>query len=635
MEIDKIIYKDIKKLFFKARNFILSCLNYKFKIFKWILIILALFILYKVFKIINYRKVTRRLPVVNKTVYIKNSGNYIIGLYLNLRRNYFSRRDIITNVFFEANKNKILSLVGALRSYDGTINFNQDALSKFNSESYRYRHLQFTSRITNFKSGDHIFFFFYLDFDRSPKLERLLYTPVDIPMLSIIRAHIVLANIINNSSIEPEIKINKFIYFYPRFITSGAVNNIKAVFAYKYKSKMFLSKSVYLYNGEPVNVYKILKNKRNNINLQKVIISYKTAAHKRGKVVFTSLQLIEPDISSLGEVFKNFIFKTYFKNFMQKSNVFKNELKKLIQEGEKNNIPAKTIKEKIINNTINQIFFIDYNTKIKHISNIHNKIIRAFYRFVYKKYVRRENFIEHMAGLFHHKKTFYKNILIPIESSSINLVKNNKTDYLIINFKKLKLYKYFTNNKTILNSITQDGRRKFNSLTLRGSNRDYWYGKFYYKTYPLLNKVKVFNFITKQNIEPLKIASYFYFDSIPYAYPKFLICDNRTDGNYNDILKIINKYNKLGAYNFFNGSKLDYLMTTKLLHLENSVFSTNKFLLLEQFIHRKKEVNKIFKDDGGWIYRRIYLKKGLYYIDFLKTSFLGLKMLTLKKQNEK
>ena len=41
MEIDKNIYKDIKNLFFKARNFILSCLNYKFKILKWVLIVLT------------------------------------------------------------------------------------------------------------------------------------------------------------------------------------------------------------------------------------------------------------------------------------------------------------------------------------------------------------------------------------------------------------------------------------------------------------------------------------------------------------------------------------------------------------------------------------------------------------------
>jgi len=636
MEIDKKIIADIKKIYLRLLEMSSKLRKNKFNIIKWFLIIFVLFILYKTYKIITYRKIVKKPIFVNSYIYIKKQGSYKVGLYLNIKENYLSGRHIIANVFYNPNRNKIIylsSLGAALNSQNAAVNLNPDVLPKFNSALYRYRHLKFASRITNFKKNDKPFFLFYLDFDGLHKLERILYTPIKIPKPFLVRTHIILANIGNNENIKPEININKFIYFYPKFKVSGAVKDVKAMLTYKYKGKMFLSKSVYLHSGKPVNIYKILKNKNNkgnDLKLTKINISYGVSKNKKGNVKLVSLELIEPNISFVGKVFENFIFRTYFKNFMQKSIIFKNELKKSIYEGEKNDIPAETVKKKFVSSTINRIFILDYTTKIKHISNIHSKIVRAFYRFVYQNYTRRESFMGHIAALFRHKKTFYKNLLIPIESPSVKMIKDNKTVHFTINFKKLKLYKYFTRNKKVLSDIMNGERGSFDKLTLRGSNDDYWHGKYYYRTYPLLSRIKAFIFITSSG-KPEKIKSYFYFNSIPEAYPKFLAINDKTVGHYDSILIIIGKYNNSGPYKFLKGPKLNYLMKTKLLHIENLDFSTNDFLLLRQFIDDKQEFNKIFKNGGGWIYKRMYLKKGKYYINALKSRLFKIKMITLKK----
>ena len=461
MKIDKNIYKDIKNLFLKTKNFILSLWDYKFKIFKWALIILALFIVYRVYKIITHRKITKSLPVVDKTISIKKTGYYKLGVYLNINKKYFSKRNIIANILFdnsnEKNKNaKNLLLLKSLGSYlyyyYGKININSVKKHKFNKRPYR--HSKFTSAISNFKTGDNPFFFFYINFVPKNQLTRLLYTPIDIPKVNILKIHTILAKIRNNGYIKllnlpaikkPEIKINKFIYFYPNYTVTGTVHNIKATFEYEHKSKKFY-KSFGVYSGELINVYKILKNKKNNgkdIKLIKVDFTYKTVKNKKGSIKFAQSELIEPNISSFGRIFESFILKKYFINFMRQSTVFKKELKKQIKKGRKEFIPSKTIKKDFIDNTVTKIFMLDYNAKIKHISHIRNKVVRAFYYFIYRHYIHKQSLTGYIANLFHRKKIWYKNILIPINPDSIklkivsglNITQENKIAYFSINFK--------------------------------------------------------------------------------------------------------------------------------------------------------------------------------------------------------
>ncbi|MCL4497651.1 MAG: hypothetical protein M1467_06050 [Deltaproteobacteria bacterium] len=639
MEIDKNIYKDIKNLFLKTKNFVLFLWDYKFKIFKWTLIILALFIFYKVYKIITHRKITKSLPVIDKTISIKKTGYYKFGVYLNVNEKYFSKRNIIANILFnnniEKNKNtKNLLLLKSLGSdlyyYYGKININSVEKHRFNK--LFYRHLEFASSISNFKNGDNPFFFFYINFVPKNKLERILYTPINIPAANIINNHIIIAKIRNNGYIKllsspgnrkPEIKINKFIYFYPNYTVIGTIHNIKAIFEYEYKGKKFY-KSFGVYSGELINVYKILKNKKNkgnNIKLIKAYFTYKTVKNKKGSVKFTDSELIKPNISSFAKIFKSFILKKYFINFMQQSAAFKKELKKQIKKGKKESIPSKTIKKDFINNTVTKIFMLDYNTKIKHISHIHNKIVRAFYRFIYRNYMRKQDLTNYIANLFHHKKIWYKNILIPIKSDSIKLniisepnsARNKKIAYFSINFKNLKLYKYFAHNKTILNGILYGNNKETknnNILALRGSNDDYWYGKRYYRNYPKLHKVKIFTFNKKHG----EIKSYFYFNSIPSAYPKILISKSNGDyllsslsglsisnvnnkigpHNYNNILNIIKRYNKIGPYNFFNKS---YILNEiiKIVNIKEKEKENNYASLLDKKLFLISSLNNFNK----------------------------------------
>ena len=278
MEIDKNIFKDIKNLFLKTKNFILSLWNYKFKILKWVLIILALFILYRVYKIITYHKVTRSLPVVNKTIVIKKTGYYELGAYLNINKKYFSKRIIIAHVSYNNRNEKIRhtknvlllkSLGSELYYYYGNVNIN--SVKNHNFSKLIYRHLRFTSAILNLKNGVNPFFLFYINFAPGDELERILYTPINIPAANILANHVNIAKIRNNGYIKllsspsnrkPEIKIDKFIYFYPKYTITGIVRNIKAIFEYKYKGKKFY-KSSGIYSGELINIYKILKNKKN------------------------------------------------------------------------------------------------------------------------------------------------------------------------------------------------------------------------------------------------------------------------------------------------------------------------------------------------------------------------------------
>ncbi len=597
MKTDKSIYKNIKSLFLKTKNFVLSCWNYKFKIFKWALIILALFIVYRVYKIITHREITRSLPVVNKAILIKKSGYYRLGIYLNIKKKYFYKRNIIANILFnidntgknQNNENSLLlkSLRSELFYYTGKININSIKKHKFNKLTYR--HLRFTSAISNFKNGDNPFFLFYINFVPKNKLERILYTPINIPEANILNSHIIIAKIRNNGYIKlmnfpsikkPEIKINKYIYFYPNYTVTGTVHNIKAVFEYEYKGKKFY-KSFGVYSGELINVYKILKNKKNkgnNIKLIKADFTYKTVKNKKGSVKFTDSELIKPNISSFAKIFKSFILKKYFMNFMQRSAVFKKELKKQIKKGRKESIPSKTIKKDFIDNTVTKIFMLDYNTRIKHISHIRNKVVRAFYYFIYRHYIHKQGLTDYIANLFHRKKIWYKNILIPIKSDSIklniisepNAARNKKIAYFSINFKNLKLYKYFSYDKAILNIILYGNNKEIKNsdkLVLRGGNDDYCYGKQYYRNYHKLHRVKLFIF----NKKPGEIKSYFYFNGIPKTYPEILI--SKSNNNYplsglfisnvnnkimphncNNILNIIKKYNKIGPYNFFNKS---------------------------------------------------------------------------------
>jgi hypothetical protein len=666
MEIDKSIYRDIKNLFLKIRILILSCWNYKFKILKWGLIILTLFILYRVYKIITYHKVVRSYPVANKTISIKKTGYYRLGVYLNINQKYFFKRNVIADILFnnkngkiKHNKNILLkSLESEFYYYCGKININ--SLKNRNYDNRPYRHLRFTSVISNFKNGDNPFFFFYVNFASKNKLERILYTPINIPINNILADHVVIAKVRSNGYLrllnlpgnkKPEIRINKLIYFYPHYTTDGNVNNIEAVFEYKYKNEK-LNKTIGIYSGELINIYKLLKNKKNkgkDIKLIKVIFKYKTFKNKKGSIKFTGSKLIEPNISSLEKIFKNFIFKKYFINFMRHSQVFKRELKKQIIKGKKKLIPYSKVKKNFIDNTVKKIFLIDYNTKITHISNIHNKIVRAFYRFIYKNYTYSYSFTNDIANIFSHKRIWYKNILIPIKMNSIkfkvvhqnNTDRNKKIVYISINFKKLKLYKYFTNDKEMLNEIINKKKsvKINNKLVLRGSNDDYWYGKRYYRNYPLLRKIKLFIF----NKKPGNINSYFYYNSLPKAYPKVLLMNTKNfylpnmeilnfkrktvQYKYNNILNVIRKYNKVGPYNFFNNLNIfdekykifnikekekekekDYILLNKAYYSKINSFNSLKKIIILKF-------NNINIKNFQNILIKIYSDKELKYFN--------------------
>lgn len=629
MRIDKIIYKDIKNLFLRTRNFTLSCLDYKFKILKWVLIILTLFILYRVYKIITYHKVITSLPVVNKVILIKKGGYYKFGIYLKVNQKYFSKRNVIADILFKNKKEKVknkknIILLKSLRSYlyyyNGKININNSYY-----DNLSYRHLRFISKISNFKNSDDPFFFFYVNFAPNDKLEKIIYTPINIPNENILPNHVVIAKIRGNGYIrllnfkgkkKPEIKINKLIYFYPHYTVNGNVNNINAIFEYKYKYKKFY-KSIGIYNGELINIYKLLKNKKNkgkDIKLIKIFFKYKSFKNKKVNIKFTGSELIEPNILSLEKIFKNFIFKKYFINFMRHSSIFNRELKKQIFKDKKKLIPYDMVKKDFINNTIKKIFLIDYNTKIVHISNIHNKIVRAFYRFIYRKYIYNYNLTNKITNIFSHKKIWYKNILIPFKTDSIKFkvvhqnsyVKNKQTAYILLNFKNLMLYKYFTNDKEILNKIINEEKsaKINNRFVLKGSNDDYWYGKKYYRNYPLLCKIKLFIFNKKSG----NINSFFYFNSLLKPYPKILFINTKkgyfsnmqilkVNGKiikYNNILNVIRKYNKMEPYNFFNKLHI-FDENYKIINIRERERERDCILLNKKYYSKINSINSLKK----------------------------------------
>ena len=545
MEADKKLFDDIKKIVYFLKNLLAYLFKNKIKVLKWLAVILVIFLLYGIYKIIAHRKVEIRPVVIHKSLLIKKSGYYKLGFNAGIKNRYFYKRRVIAKLSFKRGKNRLVSpsLRAILATYRGEILPNANNLREFHKSPYH--HLIFRVKIRNFKTDKVPFFLFFVSFNNKDKADKILYTPIHIPNNVVIRNHIVLADVRENGRIKlitspfvkrPHIFINKFVYFYSQFRKIGNVHNIIASFKYKYKNAYYTTTGIPLYNGELINIYKILKNKKNKgkrLFLTKIIISYKG---EKGNLQFISNELVEPDIRSfINRVFKGFIYKRYFKAFME-TKIFKRYLKKEIYKNKTKG------KKKFINNTLKKIVILDYTTKIKHISKIHNKIVRSFYSFIYRKYRTNRSV-----------KTYYKNILIPINSSAVSLriisgdfSQNKKEGIVSVNFKKLKLYRYWTRDKYILKRILNAAPPNVKTIIIRGSNSDYWHGKNYYRHYPLLIRLRAFVFNDKSYLT----NSYFYYRGLPYSYPDFLM-KGAKNSSYDNKLKVINKYTSLGAYNFF------------------------------------------------------------------------------------
>jgi hypothetical protein len=90
--------------------------------------------------------------------------------------------------------------------------------------------------------------------------------------------------------------------------------------------------------------------------------------------------------------------------------------------------------------------------------------------------------------------------------------------------------------------------------------------------------------------------------------------------------------NSITFFNFkkSNETLLKYIIKTPLISLKNE---KTKFLSLRKFIKNEQQFNDLFKNGGGWIYKKIYLKKGIYYIGSLKNNLFQIEMFTLERSN--
>ena len=580
MDIDKKIILDIKAIFSALFSIGLNLWKNKLKIGKWLAIILVLFLLYRVYKILTIHHVAIQNHVVSKIIRVKKSGYYRLAVYIKPKTVYFHKRRILAET-----KNlqalQDLTVHHYLYAYKPKILLSKKNIAKFKKD--RYRHLIYRAKITG--KGSSPFVLFYVSFSNPDLPDRIIYTPVNIPVKNVLRNYTELGKFRNNGYIEltknpnkkkPEVSLTKFLYLYPQFTIKGKVKYVKAYIKYKIKHKVYFSRRFNLPSKGLINLYGILKNKKikrwRDANIIKIYFIVKKYKKIKGSVKFINLGLIYPNYLPLKKAFESFVYKRYFTRFIQTSRLFNKILLKNIRQAKKNGafVSKKIIKQVLIHNILNEIFLVDYNIKIKHIGSIKNKIVRHFYRFVYKKYLTEQNFFSPLLSYFNKPRHFYKNILIPIGSKGVRIKTRkefngntsyyNKTTYISVHFNKLKLYKYWPAHKHILRGILKKYNLSANnsspkSFVVRGNNDDYWHGKHYYRRYPVLKGLRIFAFDKKIN----KISGYFYYKSLPVQYPEFLSFSKNTqlynEDKINFFNLIENKFtykNQLKLINSFN-----------------------------------------------------------------------------------
>jgi len=609
MDIDKKIISDIKAIFIALFDAGLNLWKNKLKIAKWLVIVIALFLIYKVYKILTVHHVVQNHIVISKTIHVKKSGYYSLVTYIKPKTVYFHKRRIL------AGTKGLHALSGLtvrhyLYAYKSKILLNKKNIDKFNKD--RYRHLIYRSKITGKES--HPFILFYVSFTNPDLPDRIIYTPVNIPVKNVLRDYTVYGKFGDNGYIQltknpnkkkPEVSLTKFLYLYPQFTIKGKVKYVKAYIKYKIKNKKYYSERFNLSDKRLINLYGIFKNKKSkhwrDARIIKIYFVVKKYKKIKGSVKFTNLDLIYPNYMPLKKVFESFVYKRYLTYFIKKSRLFNKILKKEIKRSKKSGVfvSAKIIKQALIHKTLNEIFLVDYDKKIKHISHIKNKMIRHFYRFIYKKYLTEQNFFSRLLPYFNKPKHFYKNILIPIGSKGVviktrkefngNTSHYTKTTYIYIHFNKLKLYKYWSVHKPILKKILKRHNiatnNPLNSFILRGNNSDYWRGKHYYKRYPIFKGLRIFAFDKKIN----KISGYFYYRSLPIKYPKFL--------SFSKKLQLNNK-NKINFFNF-TSNKFTYKNQLKLINSFNlNPSGFLKKLLFTSIILKNIKVINIVKENN-------------------------------------
>ena len=648
MSVDKKIITDIKAILLGLFNAGLSLWKSKLKIVKWFAIVLALFLVYRVYKILTVHKTVIQNHVVSKIIHVKKTGYYRLSVYIKPRTSYFRKRQILahTKGFKPLSQ---LTVHNYLYAYKTKILPNKKNIDKF--ENDRYRHLIFRAKITG--KGSSPFILFYISLSNPNLPDRIVYTPVNIPVKNVLRNYTALGRFKKNGYIKltknpdkkkPVVRLTKSLYLYPKFAIKGKIKYLKAYIEYKIKHKKYFSRYFNLSNGGLINLYGIIKNKKikrwrdaDIIKINFVIKKYKKI---KGSVKFINLGLIYPNYLPLKNVFEKFIYKRYFISFMSKSKMLNRMISKKIRQSERNGafVSAKKIKQALIHKILDKIFFVDYNTKIKHINHIKNKIVRHFYRFVYKKYLTEQNFFSPLLSYFNKPKHFYKNILIPIPSKDV-IVKTRKRfngnksyygkkTYIYIYFNKLKFYKYWFANKYILKEILKSYNIKSdNSLelfTLRGSNNDYWYGKYYYRRYPILKSLRVFAFDKKIK----KINGFFYKRSLPIKYPKFLrfpshlYLGKTKKINMISFLNLAPKFgyqNQLSLINSFSANPFNFLenvllltKNTKRINIKSSS-SSSKFGISDK--NDKKLFFKIIKTSFNF-YKKIFILKFKTYTGY-------------------
>jgi hypothetical protein len=671
MDIDKKIITDIKAILSALFKMGLNLWENKLKIVKWLVIILALFLVYRVYKILTVHKAVIQNHVVSKIIRIKKSGYYKLAVYIKPKTVYFHKRQILvqTKGFKPLSQ---LTVHHYLYGYKSEVLLNKKNIDGFKKD--RYRHLIFRAKIMG--KGSSPFVLFYLSFSNPDLAGRILYTPINIPAKNILKNYTILGKFRKNGYIKltknpnkkkPRVQINKFLYLYPQFAIKGKIKYIKAYIEYKIKHKKYFSKHFNLSNGGLINLYGVLKNKKikrwRDAKIVKIYFVVKKYKKIKGSIKIANLGLIYPNYEPLKKAFKQFIYKRYFISFMKKSRLFHKVLLKDIRQAKKSNalelksfnfVSKRIIKQALIHDILDEIFSVDYNTKIRHISHIKNKIVRHFYRFVYKKYLTEQNFFSLLLSHFNKPKHFYKNILIPVGSKGIKIKTRkefngntsyyNKTTYIYVNFNKIKFYKYWPAHKHILKKILKNyiynniyernlhflkannSPKPFKPFVLRGNNEDYWHGKHYYRHYPILKSLKVFAFDKKIN----KINGYFYYKSLPFKYPKFLSFSKNVhlnnENKINFLNLISNKFtykNQLKLINSFNLNPAVFLKKpffTSITLTKKSIINTiNKNVSFERI--GSGHVNGLFypvMSKTGFNIRRFVLK-------FMNITFINLR----------
>ncbi|MHB8292952.1 MAG: hypothetical protein ACYDEG_10880, partial [bacterium] len=614
MNTDKKIISDIKAIFSALFKTGLNLWKNKLKIVKWLAIILVLFLAYRVYKILTVHNIVIQNHVISKIIHVKKSGYYRLAVYIKPKTVYFRKRQILAKT---KGLQALLRLTvhHYLYAYKSKILLNKKNINKFKKD--RYRHLIYRAKISG--KGSSPFILFYVSFSNPDLPDRIIYTPINIPIKNVLRNYTVLGKFRKNGYIEltknpnkkkSKVRINKFLYLYPKFKIKGKIKYVKAYIKYKINNKVYFSKRFNLSSGSLINLYGILKNKKikrwRDANIVKIYFVVKKYKKIKGSVKFTNLGLIYPNYEPLEKTFEDFVYKRYFTRFTKKSRLFNKILLKNIGQAKKNGafVSAKKIKQALIHNVLNAIFLVDYNTKIKHIGRIKNKIVRHFYRFIYKKYLTKQNFFSPLLSYFNKPKHFYKNILIPVSSKGViiktrkefngNTSFYNKTAYIYIHFNKLKLYKYWPMHKYILNKILKKynigANNPLKSLIIRGNNGDYWHGKHYYGYFPLLKSLKIFAFDKKIN----KISGYFYYKSLPVKYPEFLSFSKNTHLDNEDKINFFNLIsnrltykNQLKLINSFNLDPAGFLKKP----LFTSIILKNQRVI--NIVKKNQKINRI------------------------------------------